>query len=69
MTDERKIRGYEKTLHLLSLYMLTGSEKMRDLLSTINDWSYSHRVGNGEFTDEEQQEIIDFAFERLEKFS
>ena len=69
MTDERKIRGYEKILHLLSLYTLTGSDKIRELLSAVDNWSYSHRIGNGELSDEEQQEVIDYAFERLEKFS
>lgn len=40
-----------------------------DIVRAMVNWSYSHRCGNGMFSDEEQQEIIDKAFKKLVELS
>ena len=39
-------------------------QKVGKLIDNINSWSYAHRCGNGEHS-EEQQAIIDKAFKKL----
>jgi len=66
-SPEEKVRVYERLLH--DLYFASevemNGDKVRDLLGRISRWSYSHRVGNGEFSEEEQNEIIERAFRKL----
>jgi hypothetical protein len=38
---------------------------IRTLLNNADSWSYAHRVGNGELTEEQQQEIINRNFWNL----
>jgi len=38
---------------------------IQKLLNNIDDWSYSHRKGNGELSEKEQQQIINKAFWKL----
>jgi hypothetical protein len=42
-----------------------NAERMQEIIGAICSWSYAHRVGNGELSDEEQQELIDRAFNRI----
>lgn len=42
-------------------------EKVTEMMSAISAWSYAHRCGNGEYSDEEQQELVDRTFERIRK--
>jgi hypothetical protein len=66
-TIEEKIRRYEAFLHLLQLYaeVSLDEEAMKQLISNACSWSYAHRRGNGEPTEEEQQAMIDKAFDNL----
>jgi hypothetical protein len=66
-SNEEKIKKYEDLLHLIQLnYSVTmNSKNVRKLLNNIDAWSYAHRRGNGELTEEEQQEQIDKAFDEL----
>jgi len=41
------------------------SKSMQRLIDNADTWSYSHRVGNGELTDKQQQELINRAFWNL----
>jgi hypothetical protein len=60
---EKRVEVYEAVLHRLQLCQVSGNEiAMQKLLERIWNWSYAHRSGNGELTDEEQQERIDTAF-------
>ena len=43
-------------------------EKIKDAIGLIDSWSYSHRVGNGTFTEKKQRKIIDSAIKRMEEF-
>lgn len=67
MNDKEKIKKYEEFLHSLQMHaqVTLNSDTVKKLISNACNWSYSHRVGNGEYTDEEQQHIIDKAFNRL----
>jgi hypothetical protein len=44
-----------------------NAEKMQEIIGAICSWSYAHRVGNGELSDEEQQAVIDRAFDRIKQ--
>ena len=66
ISDKEKIQMYESYLHALQLQVVAcNKEKLQKLISNAWDWSYAHRCGNGEHSDEEQQKIIDRAFHNL----
>ena len=57
---------YEGFLHDINLYCIIGkNEKIKDLVHNADMWSYAHRQGNGEFTEKEQNKIIDKRFKKL----
>jgi len=65
-TLKEKVEQYESLLENISLYMNAGTQLgIRRLLNNIDDWSYSHRKGNGELSDKEQQKLINKAFWKL----
>ena len=66
-TPEEKIRVYEDLLHAIQLNaeVAMNSDNVGKLILNICRWSYAHRCGNGELTDEQQEELIDKAFDRL----
>lgn len=70
MTDAEKVKAYERILHKVQWYAAVNINyvKMEDLIELICNWSYAHRSGNGELTEEEQQARIDEAFKKLEAF-
>ena len=45
--------------------MCTDGFGVKELVTNADNWSYSHRVGNGELSDEEQQKAVDRAFWKL----
>lgn len=68
-SDREKIEKYESLLHQIQMYysVVLDSSKVKKLLDNIAAWSYAHRSGNGELTEEEQQSRIDEAFDALEE--
>ena len=67
-TPEQKIQVYEKLLDRIALFYDIGDNKsLRIVLEKINNYSRSHRVGNGELSEEEQQKLIDKHFWDLDK--
>lgn len=66
-TDKEKIEMYESLLHRIQMYFSVVMDpiKIKRLLSNISSWSYAHCSGNGMLSDEEQQERIDRAFDKL----
>jgi len=52
-------------IYMLKTYFTMDNEKLSGLLRNICNWSYSHRVGNGCLTQEEQNELIKESFEKL----
>lgn len=65
--DKEKIYVYEDLLHALHFArsVTMSHERVMELLDAIGNWSYAHRIGNGELSDEEQQELIDKAFNKM----
>ena len=64
-----KVIVYENLLHQIQLYaqVVLHSEKVSNIIKNICDWSYAHRCGNGMFSEQEQQSVINQAFRKLEK--
>ena len=61
-----KVRMYERFLHLINTAQVSmNNDMMRQLIRNADNWSYAHRVGNGEYTDEEQDEMIRKHFDKL----
>lgn len=65
-TLKQKVEQYEKLLHKINLFIaMCNDEGIRELIKNADNWSYSHRVSNGTFSDEQQQELINRAFWKL----
>ena len=61
-----KVKQYEEFLHNLNMMQTcSNGSGIRTLLSNADNWSYSHRVGNGELSEVEQQKLIDKKFWKL----
>jgi hypothetical protein len=62
-----KVKVYEKVFHDIQMFTsITGDmSAMRHAIAIINEWSFAHRSGNGELTEEEQAAHIQKQFERL----
>jgi hypothetical protein len=67
-SNKEKIIIYESYLHLLQLYVEMGAtDSIGKLLRNACDWSYAHRFGNGELSENEQKELINKKFNNLLK--
>lgn len=64
-TNKEKIMMYERFLDTLALYADVGSSNLGRLISNASNWSYAHRVGNGELTEKQQEEIVAKKFWKL----
>jgi hypothetical protein len=64
-----KIEVYERLLHDIQFHreVTMNQAAVIALLDKIGAWSYSHRRGNGEYDEKEQQAIVDRAFWNLDK--
>ena len=62
-----KVDVYERLLHKIQLnaQVIMDHEVIKDLIGNICDWSYAHRQGNGELSNEEQDKLIRYHFEKL----
>jgi hypothetical protein len=60
---------FHQVFHHINLHasITMNTEKMQEIIGAICNWSYAHRVGNGELSDEEQQAVIDRAFDRIKQ--
>ena len=65
---QEKIEVYESLLHSMQACMVGGNLTRLDvMLDLVWDWSYAHRSGNGELSDEEQAERVEKAFLEIKK--
>ena len=66
MTCEEKLRIYERVFHTIS-YCVTAMNhhRIKNIVDLIHNWSYSHRYGNGELSEEEVEANILKALEKL----
>ena len=64
---KEKCYMYEGFLHDINLYaeVVMDEIAVRNLIDNACNWSYAHRVGNGEYSEEEQDEIIRAKFLKL----
>jgi len=61
-----KVKMYESYLHKINSFIICcDNEGIAELVNNADNWSYSHRVGNGELSDRKQQQAINNAFWRL----
>lgn len=67
MTDAEKVKIYEHFLHTLQLYaeITMEGDKVQKLIANACNWSYAHRRGNGEFSEEEQAALVEAALLQL----
>lgn len=71
MVKKPTLRQEAEVLRLIrdaaNLMSITGkSDHFNQIVLALDNWSYAHRVGNGEFTAREQQQIINKAFWKLD---
>ena len=60
---------FRAAFHYIQLHaaVTMNSDKVGEMISAICSWSYAHRCGNGEYSEEEQQELVDRAFEKIKQ--
>lgn len=67
MDQEKELAILRQTLH--DLYFASNvtmnTEEVRNILGKIARWSYAHRAGNGELSDEEVSKNIEDALNSL----
>ena len=56
---------YERFIDTLALHADVGSSNLGRLINNASNWAYAHRVGNGELTEKQQEEIIAKKFWKL----
>lgn len=65
-TLKQKVEMYENFLHKINSFIVScNNDGIKELIENADNWSYSHRVGNGEPSDREQQRLINNAFWKL----
>jgi hypothetical protein len=67
-TLKEKVAVYEDLLHTIQLHaaVTMDNAKVMECINRICTWSYAHRQGNGELSDQQQQQLIDRAFWRFD---
>lgn len=67
-TLREEVEVFHKIMHVANLMQICGkTEHFKKIVHAMDDWSYAHRVGNGELTDREQQQCVNKAFWRLKE--
>jgi hypothetical protein len=65
-TLKEKVKMYEQFLHDVQMYSVCGrGDLIQVLVDNACSWSYAHRVGNGEYSDKEQNKIVTTNFWKL----
>lgn len=65
-TLKEKVQQYESFLHRINSFIICScNEGIAELVQNADNWSYAHRVGNGEITEAQQERIINNAFWKL----
>jgi hypothetical protein len=62
-----RVEVYEGVLHDIQLLSSVAYNPvlLGRLIETVNKWSYAHRVGNGQLSDQEQAAIVNVQFLKL----
>lgn len=65
-TQRQKIDMYEKFLHDIQMYEVSGRHDLiAVLIGNACNWSYAHRCGNGELSDDQQDQLVADKFWKL----
>jgi hypothetical protein len=65
-TLKEKVAQYESYLHKINMFCIScNNDGIAELVKNADNWSYAHRVGNGELSDRKQQQAINNAFWKL----
>lgn len=65
-TLKQKVDQYESFLHKINSFIVScNNDGIKELVENADNFSYSHRVGNGELSDKKQQQAINNAFWKL----
>ena len=66
-SDKEKVEMYEALLHDIELFAdeTMDGEKVRKLIGNICSWSYAHRSGNGDISEDARLDRINKAFQKL----
>lgn len=66
---EKENEVFKRVFHHINTHaaITMNQEKMQEIIWTICAWSYAHRYGNGELTEEQQQARIDSAFNKIKQ--
>jgi hypothetical protein len=65
-TLKQKVDQYESFLHKINSFIVScNNDGIKELVENADNWSYSHRISNGELSDREQQKLINNAFWKL----
>jgi hypothetical protein len=65
-TLREKVYQYELFLHKINSFIVScNNDGIKELVENADNWSYSHRISNGELSDREQQKLINNAFWKL----
>ena len=61
-----KVKIYEDFFHKINMAVtMCNDTEIWRLINLADNWSYSHRVGNGSYSEYKQQKMIDEATELL----
>lgn len=65
-TLRQKVDQYESFLHKINSFIVScNNDGIKELVENADNWSYCHRVGNGELSDRVQQQLINNSFWKL----
>ena len=65
-TLKQKVDQYESFLHKINSFIVScNNDGIKELVENADNFSYSHRIGNGELSDRKQQQAINNAFWKL----
>lgn len=66
-TLREQVTAFHKIMHAFNCVANGGrSDHVHAIVSAMSEWSYSHRVGNGELGEREQQRRVNRAFWHLD---
>ena len=66
---EKENEVFHQVFHHINTHaaITMNADKMQEIIWAICSWSYAHRSGNGELSNEEQQARVDCAFGRIKQ--
>jgi len=68
MNNREELVLWRRVGHAINMACTCGNnERIRNIVGAIDSWSYAHRQGNGDITEEEQEELINNKLRRLER--